>query len=292
MAYEWCSTICEGYQDLEDGRELLFMSLKIGFRGLDIRDYSTDGGLVHTKYHRYMADIVFDSGDDEVIVDLLQAWTDTHDHFNTRELLELLNTLPRHLIRLQHQISTSRRLRRLVIRSVENLGPQQVERVGVEEFTALLDHLSVGVCDMDFEVNWLRLLLYVVRSPQGRHCLPHSYWELMVELSVAADDSWLPDYPIDDDLQVMFALEEEEEWDMLECWSSIFWILLPPKIDTIPEGLERATLTLFRQRPGSVQKLRQRLQRSRVPNILECLERLRLICERGGLQVVWRQDAP
>ena len=290
MAYEWCSAICERYQGVEDGKELLFTSLKISFRGLGVRDYFTDQGLVHTKHHRHMADIAFDSGDDEVIVDLLQAWTGTRNHSNTSELLELLDTLPRNLVRLQ--IFTSQTLRRLVIRSVEHLGRQQIEQVGVEEFTALLDRLNVGIDDMDFEPNWLNLLLYVVRSPQGRRSLSHPYWELMVELSAAVHELWFLDYPINDDLQVMFSLEEEEEWDTLECWSGLVWLQRLPKIDTIPKDLERVTISLFRQRPGAVQKLKQWVQRSRMSRVPECLQCLRLICERGGLQVVSRQDTP
>ena len=292
MAYKWCSAICEEYQDLEDARELLFLSMKIGFRGLGVRDYFTDAGLVHTKQHRHMADIVFNSGNGEVIADLLQAWTVTYNSSNTRELVELVSILPMYLIHLQHEISTSQTLRRLVIRSVEHLGPEQVERVGVEEFAALLDRLDVGVDDTDSPNDWLRLLRHFVRSSQGRHFLPRSYWELMVELSVTTSWSWLWDHSIDGDLQVMFSLEEEEKWDTLECWSGFVWLRRLPKIDTISYGLERVTLALFRQRPGAVQKLEQWMRRSHMPDAPECLECLRWICERGGFEVVSPRDIP
>jgi len=108
MSYKWCSAISEGYQDLEDGQELLFLSLKVGFRGLDVRDDWEDMMLVHTVHHQYIGDIVFNSGDDEVIADLLQAWTSPHD-LNTS--CHLLNTWPQHLPRLQLAVSSSQRLR-------------------------------------------------------------------------------------------------------------------------------------------------------------------------------------
>lgn len=175
--------------------------------------------LTHTKNHRCMADIVFNNGDDEVIADLLRAWTVKRDLSETYKLLELLDTLPRNLIRLQHRMFTSQRLRRLVIRCIEQLGSEQVGRVGVEKFTALLGRLSVGVGEMYLMRNWFKLLLDVVQSPQGRRGLPDAYWESMVVL--APDTSG---YTIHDDLVVMLSLEKEKEWYKLECWSGYFWL--------------------------------------------------------------------
>ena len=34
-AYKWCSAICEIYPEPGDGKELLLLSLEIGFRGLN-----------------------------------------------------------------------------------------------------------------------------------------------------------------------------------------------------------------------------------------------------------------
>ena len=279
MAYGWCSAIGKEYQGLDDGKELLFLSLKVGFRGLDVRYHWTDTGLVHTKYHQRMGKIVFDSGDVEVVSDLLQAWT-TYDYSQT--LYKLFDTWPMHLIRLQRTISTSQRLRGFVIRSVECLGPQQVEQVGVEEFAALLDRLGVGVDDMGSENDWVLLLLYVVRSPQGRRSLSYPYWELMMELAI--DKPWFRNDPIDYDLEVMLSLEEEGEWDKMECWGGFVWLIRCPKTDTITEDLERLTVSLFRQRPGAVKKLEQLVRRSRMNYAPECLECLQWICEREGLE--------
>lgn len=71
-AYEWCSAICENYSNLVDGRDLLFLSLEIAFRYLDPQ---IPTNLIHTEHHQSMVGIVFGSRDDEVIADLLHAWT-------------------------------------------------------------------------------------------------------------------------------------------------------------------------------------------------------------------------
>ena len=141
-AYEWSSAICEIYQDLEDGKDLLFLSMEIGFRGLDFRHRRVDVRLVHTKHHRRMVEIVFNSGDDEVIADFLQAWTSTsHSHTPHGSL----DACAKYLIGLQHVASASQRLQRLVVRSVELIDFQQFEWIGAEEFAVWLDRLSIGV---------------------------------------------------------------------------------------------------------------------------------------------------
>ena len=283
-AYGWCSEVCEEYSGLKDGEELLFLVLKISFRGLDVRTRWEDTGFVQPKHHQHMSDIVFNGGDAEVISDLLQAWT-THDCSQT--LHKLLDAWPRHLVRIQHAVSTSQRFRRLVICSVERLGFRQVGDVRGEEFIALLDCLDVRVDDMDSDDKWLRLLFDVVRSPRGRRTLPYSYWVLMVELAV--DKPLLPSGLIDRDLQVMLSLEEEGEWEKLECWIGFVWLLRGPKGDVIAEGLERVTLSLFRQRPGAVKKLEQWVRRAWINDGPECFEYLRWIRERGGLEDMSQQ---
>ena len=281
-AYEWCSAICKTYPDLEDGKELLFLSLKIGFRGLDFRHPLADITLDHTEHHRRMVDVVFNSGDDEVIADLLQAWGSTGF-----VIPELLAACARCLIDLWHVPSASQRLRRLVIRSVKFIGFQEFERVGVKEFAELLGRLNIGANDVDHPFQWLEIFVSIVRFPQGRRSLPHSYCKLMVELTIAWP--WLSS-GLDDYERVMVSLEEEEEWDILEYWAGVVWILRRPKIGEVPEDVERVTLSLFRQRPDAIQKLEQWLRRSTADGSLECVECIQWICERGGLGMAPRQD--
>ena len=282
MAYEWCFVICKEYPSLRDGEELLFLSLEIGFRGLDLRYPWKDVKPVQGRHHQHMADIVFNSGSDEVIADLLQAWI-THS-FSQRSP-KLLRPWTKHLICLDHATSTSQRLRRLVIQSVERLGFHPFKQAGVEVFTTLLDRLGVGVDDLpdaNSRNGWLGLLLGVVQSPDGRRFLGYPYWELIPEL--AATVGWFSYFPAGYETQIMVSLEEEHEWDVLGCWVGFVWLLRRPKIDAMPEDLERVTLLLLHQRPGIAKKLERWLERSPIHDTPECLESLRWICERAGLE--------
>ena len=153
MAYEWCSVIEECRNSSADD-QLLLLTLEIGFRNIDPGSPRIDVKLVHTEHHQNLADIVFESADDEAIADLLHAWTSTSDSHEpppwlktcARHLVDLRSSSPRHLIDLW---SYSPRLRRLVIRSVGLIGYGEFEQVGVEGFVQLLDDLRVGVEDMD-----------------------------------------------------------------------------------------------------------------------------------------------
>ena len=116
MAYKWCSDICKNCSNLADREELLFLSLETGFRHLDYRRQQISAELSHTKHHEQMVDIVFDSWDEEVIADLLHAWTSTSESHGPHPSLSMC---AKHLVYLR---PVSERLRRLVMRSVELIG--------------------------------------------------------------------------------------------------------------------------------------------------------------------------
>ena len=272
-SYEWCSVICEEYQDLGVVRQLLLDSLRIaGLRGG--RHPGRPIESAYTERHRHIANAIFNSGDDELIRGLLLALVGVgEDH----DIPRLLGKLPSDLICLWLDDSTSPEpVRQLVIRSVECLGPWEGDRVKEKEFTALLDRLRVRVEDMVSKERWLKLLLRVVRSSQGRHDLPHLYWELIVELAVEVALG----HPVGDDLQVMTLLEEEKEWEKLEYWSGYLWLQWLPSFDgDIPRVLGPTTRSLFRNRLGAVQKLEQWVERSRWD--VQRSELLRSIMKRG-----------
>lgn len=54
---------------------------------------------------------------------------------------------------------------------------------------------------------------------------------------------------------VTLSLLGVQEWDKLECWMGLVWMLSPPEVDEIPEDLKIAMTKLFRQRPGAARKL-------------------------------------
>ena len=243
MAYEWCSVICESYPNLADGDKLLFLSLEIGFRHLDHRNPYLEATPTYTEHQNRMIGIVFESGGDEVAADLLHALT---SHGPTLSL----DRCTRHLLGL---LPASQRFRRLMIRSIELIGPREFEEAGAEEFLGLLNHLHVGVEDMDREYSWGNLLIHIIQHPEGVRRLSHPYWELLVELSFSGSlqwggIAWNPD--------VMRNLMDGQEWDKLESWMCLVWMIWPPEGGkTTGEGLESVTLSLFRQRPSAVQKL-------------------------------------
>lgn len=153
MAHEWCSAICEKYQDLDDGETLPFLSLQVGFRHQDIQERGMRSQLVHTQHHRSMVDVVFGSQEDEVIADLPHAWTSQNF---ARDPPALPTMCAKYLVDLLN-LGPSSRLRRLIVRPIgliELIGYQEFEKVRVEDLLRLWDHLDAGVDDMDCGFGW------------------------------------------------------------------------------------------------------------------------------------------
>ena len=257
VAYEWCSVICEKYRDLDDGETLLFLSLQIGFRHQDPEREWVESGLGHTQHHEFMVDIVFGSQQDEIIADFLHAWTSEGYYHRPHTSLILC---AKHLVDLPNLDSSSPRLRRLVVRAVGLIGHQGIEEVGVEGFVGLLNRLCVRVDDMDSRSAWRELLLDVIGSPEGRDCLSYPYWELLLELGPSHDEPplGLAHY----NPRIMTSLQAAQEWDKLACWICVVWLEWPPYLDVLSRNLEYAMLLLCHQRPDSVTKLEEWMERS------------------------------
>ena len=206
--------------------------------------------LVHTEHHQNLADVVFESADDEAIADLLHAWTSTSD---SHEPPTWFKTCARHLIELR---SPSPRLRRLIIRSVGLIGFSGSEQVGAEGFARLLDDLRVSVEDMDATTDWTLLLLDVVRSPEGTRHLSHPYWELLAEVAAletppAHNRTYTP--------ETTTFLEESKEWEKLESCIGAAWILWPRGAGEAEGDLERAMTLLSHGQPGAIQNIERRV---------------------------------
>ena len=278
MAYEWCSVICENYTGLADGNKLLFLSLEIGFRHLDYRNPQMEARITHTELHNRMVDIVFEGGNDEVVADLLHAWTSYPPGPS-------LGKCARHLVGLR---PTSQRLRRLVIRSIELIDPQEFEAVA-EDFLRLLNHLHVAVGDMDGGGPWGNLLTCIIQHPEGVLHLSHPYWELLVELFFSG--SLLQREGITWSQDIMENLEEGQEWDKLESWMCLVWMAWPPEGgETTERDLGHVTLSLFRQRPGAVQKLVLWVKRWNKKCHQDVPESFRWICDLARLKLHGKFD--
>ncbi|KAF9653348.1 hypothetical protein BDM02DRAFT_3182878 [Thelephora ganbajun] len=247
MAYEWCSATRENHSSFEGWESVLLLSLEVGFRHLNLQRGWIDAKLIHTEHHQELVDVVFESKDSEEIADLLHAWTARGWH--NQPARTLLDACVGHLVGLHHMVPFSPRLRRLVIRFIELIGYEGFEEVGAERFIGLLNHLHIGIEDMDHGDKWLQILFDTIRSPEGTRCLPIQSWELLVELVLFLQ--WID---AEHSPQVTASLLEAQEWDKLECWMGVVWMVWPPGTDEMTGDFEHAMMTLFRQRPSAVEK--------------------------------------
>jgi len=253
IAYDWCSVIYENRQSLGDWEGLLLTSLQIGFRHLGPQGRDSIPALTHTEHHLEMVDIVFESQNGNAIADLLHSWTIDYSLYIPPDTCAEL------LVRLHNLVPFSSRLRRLVIRSVELVGYEGFEGVGIERLVELLNHLHVTVEDMVCPDPWVRILMGILQTSEGTQLLSHWYWEVLVELAISRP--WLLD-EVTYHPRIMTFLTEAQEWRKLECWIRTVGFSWPPEAGGITEeDLSRSMLLLFRQRPGAFQKFEQWMQR-------------------------------
>jgi len=270
ITYEWCSVIYENRESVQNWEILLLLCLEIGFRHLDFQRQSIKATITHTKHHHGLVDVVFGSQEVEAIADLLHAWTTRSD--SHAPAAELPSLCARHLVGLQNLVSSSSRLRRLVIRSVELTYREVSREVGVERFIEFLNHLCTTAGDIDNGSCWVRLLVETIQSSNGPQHLSQSYWELLAELAVSSQ--WLTN-DLANGMQITASLIEAKEWSKLECWMGIVWMLLPEEADPREGDLGDSMTHLFYQRPNAVQKLEQWIERwgrghnNRVPKLFQ-----------------------
>ena len=254
MAYEWCSVVCEHYDSLRDGKDLLFLSLELGFRHLPPEDRRIGARLTHKDHHQQMADIVFKDGSGETIADFLHAWASSSDFHQPHPSL---NMCANDLIGLQNLHPFSQRLRQCIIHSIRLIGYQPFEQVGAGGFVGLLNGLDLCAKDIDVnvKVQWARLLLDTIQSPEGVQHLLHSYWELLVELSISVSQ-YLKE--IDQSPDIMASPRDSQEWDKLECGIGLVWMIWTPEDGALgEEHLKDMTDLLFHEKPGAIEKLGQ-----------------------------------
>ena len=122
----------------------------------------------------------------------------------------------------------------------------------METYIGLLDRLHVDAGDLGHGSRWIILLLDTIQSPKGAQYLSNQPWELLVELTISWFHSSITHNP-----QVMASLLEAQEWDKLECWMGVVWMVWLSKADEMTEHLRGVVVTLFRQQSGAVQELVQ-----------------------------------
>ena len=280
MAYEWCSVIYENRRSLWDWENLLLVSLKIGFRHLDVRSPYIRAWLTHTDHHRELADVVFKSRKSEVIADLLYAWT-TRD-YSLQPAHTSLGICTGHLVSLHDLAPFSSRLRQLVIRSVELIGYKGFEGVGVERFIELLNRLRVTVVDMEQKDKWAKLLLDILQFSDEAQSLSHWFWELLVEVAPSWSEWLRCRLPVPYNPRITKFLVQAQEWSKLECWMGTVWMVWPPGVDGITgEDIDHLMLLLFRQRPGAAHKLERWMERWSQECGKDIPKSFRRICKRA-----------
>ena len=257
MAYRWCAVIWQNRQNVQDWESLLLLSLEVGFRHLDPQD-SLIFDLAHTRHHQEFANTVFKSDQSEAVADLLCALSLVSTSHQLAH--PLANISPMYIIDLHNRVTLpfSPRLRQLFISSIEFIGFKRFEEVGAEGFVELLNGLSIGVADVKHGSTWTSILLETIQSPEGVGNLAVPSWELMVELTTA--NSWI----LEDTTYspyVTASLLKAEEWDKLECWMGVVWMVWPPMAGIVGEDLKCAMASLFHQRPHAVRNLTQWMER-------------------------------
>jgi hypothetical protein len=226
---------------------LLYKSLAVAFRRIRFTSTSSTVHLSHTHHHEWMLDQVFLSADDTTIADAVCMWVVdrqvTPPGSCTRRLLELTER--------DRPLSPS--LRWTIIQVVQQLWRPELNAVELE-FVCLLNNLEISEHEMD-EASWfwdsaVGLVGGVLCSPMGRWFLSSHYWLLLGNLISMGPDTLLING--DEQMETMKSLEEAQDWERFETWMVVVWCswyyLEPAPI----QDLERATLTLFRQRPSVV----------------------------------------
>jgi len=280
MAYEWCSVVCENYSDLMSAKDLLLLSLEIGFHHLDPEDPWTDANLTHTQHHQQMVEVVCEDGDPEAIANLLFAWT-ARDH--SHEPHPSLKICAGHFIHLHHLQHFPPRLRQLVSHAIGLIGYEEFEQIGVDGFVRLLNSLSAEVGDMNNRTQWISLILDTIQSSEGIQNLSHQYWKSLTQLAVAQswwprDSTYIP--------HITTFLAANHEWGKLECWVGVVWMAWPPETGSVMEEIQHVIFSLFHQQPGAIQRLQQWMEQWSNESISVVPESFTQICNEACLQGV------
>lgn len=285
MTYGWCAVIWENRQGWDDWEKLLLLSLEVGFRHLASSDTWNFTDFVHTEYHQELVDTVLRSNEGEAVTDLVYASCAVDQ--TLRLPLGICTTYITKLC--GNEIGPfSPRLRRVFAFCVGTISSAAVEEVGQEKFTELLNCLHLEVEDLEDLVMWTDILLKIIQSPMGIQHLDVQSWELLVEAAIRgsfvgiAYNTWTPDATA----SLTSLLESQGQWEKLECWMGVIWIVSPPEPDGMSEDFERAMASLFRQRPGAVRKLARWMERWSKEWYEDIPESFHQMCRRG------REEAP
>ena len=229
---------------------LLLKTLEVGFHlpGSSISQSAPQSN--HPAHHEWMFRTAFSSDDDEVLADAMCAWIVGDDRTSPGSCVHYLTE------RMGRNTPFSLRLRRLSICAIERVWNRELEGAELET-VHLLNHLDVGVDDMESKDEWAQMLRAVLRSPRGLEDLTFHYWVLLDKLLSAGV---LGKSSTSEDIEVMNLLEGTGAWEKLEVWLAIVWQTLPESssryrsVTGLAEGAKNATRKLLSQRPSALSR--------------------------------------
>jgi hypothetical protein len=257
MAYRWCSAISkkirERWGDEPTSEELpcyhygtiLFLSLAIAFRHIGSKRVFLRDRLSRTPHDEWMFHIIFTRGDDDAIADALYVGIvddkATPSGSCTRRLLKLT----------ERGRPFSPRLRWTILHFVQERGCYELGDAELE-FVCLLNNLEVSVGEAgDAGEAWVSLFIRVLFTPMGQGRLSPHYWLLLGNFVSVFPARYIT---YDGHIEVMESLEEAQDWGKLETWMLVVWWSRYCYRPVPIQDIERATLTLFRQRPSAIPK--------------------------------------
>jgi hypothetical protein len=162
---------------------------------------------------------------------------------------------------------------RAVGHCIELVGYKGFE-VGPERFIGLLNHLHV-----DFRFSYIpEVLLETAQSHERHQHLAIQSWESLVWSIVV-----LPE-PFSNTVytpHVTSSLLGSQEWNKLECWMGIVWVLWPPETEDVAEDLKHAMKSLFCQQPSAVHKLTRWVKRGWKEQWMDPPKSFQLMCKQA-----------
>ena len=222
--------------------ELLLKTLEVGFRQSEPYTLSSS----HTPHQRWMFDIIFTSGNDEVLADTLCAWAADRDQAT------IGSCHARRLDgRVERSIPFSPRLRRIIIKVIQGC---ELTTDGSElDVARLLNQLYLDADDIQDHDNFQHLLVCVARSPAGREALSSQSWCLLGELALAERPG--PFFQLlDVDVEVWRSVHDGEGWEKLEVWMLVIWLSFDLESEVRMGEIMQVTLRLFQQHPSALQR--------------------------------------
>ena len=280
-AYGWCVMIWENHQGYEGWETLLLLSLEVGFRHIRPKNQYIPN-ITHAKHHQDFIDTVLRGDNSEAIADIALASYAIDDY---RGLVASI--CANHIV--DSCSGTARppslRLHKFLFQVIESNSFGTLEEMGQGRLVELLNHLQICIEDVTCPQIWNALLLGIIQSSEGALRLAIQPWELLAEVATSGVPQGLAAYGIPDSVaytpDVTASLLGAEEWDKLECWMGVVWMLCPPEPGDIVEDLERAMTSLFRQRPGAVRKLTRWTERWSKECERDLPETFQQMCGRG-----------